>query len=421
MRVAYVVSRFPHVSETFIVRELNAVAAGGEVDVELFSLFAPVDATVHPAAERWVAALHPGGRCRALAGLTYWLARRPLRTLSSAARIAVAFRRRPDLMARSLAAFAIGAGHASSTRRLRIDHVHAHFASYPAIAAWTIRRLTGVGYSFTAHAHDIYVDRSFLAALLCDARFAVTISDYNRRLMERYDDAGTPLHVVHCGVDPERYVYAPRSPPVRGPVRVLCVASLQEYKGHRFLLDALARGGPGLDRVELDLVGRGELHDALRKRAAQLGLGGHVRFHGGLTEPAVAELLARAHVFVLPSIVVARSGFQEGIPVSLMEAMAVGVPVVTTRISGIPELVRDGETGLLVAPEDPAALAAAMQRVIAEPVPALRARLDAARALVEASFDVRASGSTMGALLAAQAPAARLARAPRVDGVGEPT
>ena len=410
MRVAYVVSRFPHVSETFIVRELNAVSASEEIDVELFSLFAPVDPTVHPSAERWVAGLHRGGRRRALAGLAFWLRRRPVRTLSCVAAIVRAFRRRPALLARSLVAFAIGAGHAASIRRLRIEHVHAHFASYPALAAWTIWRLTGVGYSFTAHAHDIYVDRSFLARLLRDARFAVPISDYNRRLMERYDAAGTPLHVVHCGVDPDRYAYAPRTPPAAGPVRVLCVASLQEYKGHRFLLDALARGGVDLDRVELDLVGRGELRGELEARAARLGLGDRVRFHGGLTEPEVAALLARADVFVLPSIVVRRTGFMEGIPVSLMEAMAVGVPVVTTRISGIPELVRDGVTGLLVEPEDPAALAAAICRVIGEGE-ALGPRLDAARALVEAQFDLRASGLAMGSLIAAQASAAVAARA----------
>jgi colanic acid/amylovoran biosynthesis glycosyltransferase len=406
VRVAYVVSRFPHVSETFIVRELNAVTASGEIDVELFSLFEPVDPTVHPAAERWVAGLHRGGRRRALFGLAFWLARRPLRTVSSVAAIVRAFRRRPGLMARSLAAFALGAGHATTIRRLRIEHVHAHYASYPALAAWAIWRLTGVGYSFTAHAHDLYVDRSFLARLLRDARFAVPISDYNRRLMERYDAAGTPLHVVHCGVDPDRYAYAPRTPPAAGPVRVLCVASLQEYKGHRFLLDALGRGGPGLDRVELDLVGRGELRAELERHAARLGLGDRVRFHGGLTEPAVAALLARAAIFVLPSIVVESTGFMEGIPVSLMEAMAVGVPVVTSRISGIPELVRDGETGVLVEPEDPTALAAAISQVIGEGA-ALGPQLDAARALVEAQFDLRASGRAMGALLEAQAPVAR--------------
>jgi colanic acid/amylovoran biosynthesis glycosyltransferase len=398
MKVAYIVSRFPHVSETFIVRELNAVADAG-LDVTLFSLFPAVDPTVHPAARRWVAGLRRGGPRRAC-GLAIELARRPLRTLSGAALIVRAYYRKPNRMGRSLIAFAVAAGHASEVRKLRIEHVHAHFATYPAIAAWTIWRLTDVGYSFTAHAHDIYVDRSFLRRLLRDARFAVPISDYNLRLLERYGDETTRLQLVHCGVDVKRYAYAPRAPAAAGPVRVLCVASLQEYKGHRFLFDALARGGPGVDRVELDLVGAGALRGTLEAQVARLGLGRRVHFHGALTEPAVADLLARADVFVLPSIVIQPAGFMEGIPVSLMEAMATGVPVISSRISGIPELVRDGETGLLAEGGDAAGLAAAIERVLAEDGATLRARLDGARALVEAQFDIRASGRAMADLIA---------------------
>jgi glycosyltransferase involved in cell wall biosynthesis len=407
VKVAYVVSRFPHVSETFIVRELNELAAAGEFELSLYSLFAAVDPTVHPSARRWVAALRRGRPRGAAAGVARWLLRRPLRTASTAVQIVRAFARSPALMARSLVAFAVAAGHASEIRALGTEHVHAHFATYPALAAWTIWRLTGVGYSFTAHAHDIYGDRSFLARLLRDARFAVAISDYNRRLLERHGGEGTPLHVVHCGVDPDAYAYRPRMPPKHGPVRCLCVASLQEYKGHRHLLDALACGGTQIGRVELDLVGRGELRDPLEQRVAELGLSERVRFHGALTEPEVADLLSRAHLFVLASIVVRRTGFMEGIPVSLMEAMAVGVPVVGSRISGIPELVRDGETGLLAEAQDAAGLHAAVERVLCEDGASTRARLDAARRLVEAQFDVRASGRAMGTLIAAQATGVR--------------
>ena len=402
MKIAYVVSRFPHVSETFILRELDAVEGCGELEIELFSLFGAVDATVHPAARRWIAALHRGTPRGAAAGLARWLLRRPLRTLSSAALIARAFARKPALLGRSLVAFAIAAGHATKIGGLGVQHVHAHYASYPALAAWTIQRLTGVGYSFTAHAHDIYVDRSFLPCLLRDARFAAPISDYNRRLLERHGGDATQLHVVHCGVDLARYAYVPRTPPTTGAVRVLCVASLQEYKGHRHLLDALALGGAKLDRVELDLAGRGELRAALERQAAELGLGERVRFHGALTEPEVAALLERAHAFVLPSIVLP-SGFMEGIPVSLMEAMACGVPVIATRISGIPELVRDGETGVLAEPGDAAGLAAAIEGLLAEGEDASAARMRAARAIVEQQFDLHASGRTMNALLVAAA------------------
>ena len=394
MTVAYLVSRFPHVSETFIVREVNGVVDAG-VDVELRSLYPPVDATVHPEAERWMDRLRrPSPRAGVLA-TAWWLRRRPMRLLSSLALVVAGYARRPALLVRALATVPLAAAHAREIDgEDRVRHVHAHYATYPALAAWIVRRLTGVPYSFTSHAHDLYVDQSMLARKVADAAFTVTISDFNRRFLGPY---GGAAEVVHCGVDPDAMAFAPRTPPAEGPVRALCVASLQEYKGHAVLLDALARDGLG--RVEVDLVGGGELREALEARAAALGLSDRVRFHGPLSAPRVAELLSAADLFVLPSIVAA-DGQMEGIPVALMEALAHGLPVVTTRLSGIPELVRDGETGLLAEPGDPDALAGALRAVLADPG-AARARAERGRALVEEQFDLRASARRMAELLRA--------------------
>ena len=149
--------------------------------------------------------------------------------------------------------------------------MHAHYATYPALAAWLCRRLTGTRYSFTAHAHDLYVDQSMLARKLADAEFAVTISEHNRRFLEAYGD-GSRIHVVHAGIATAVLSFRPRGVPAEGPVRALCVASLQEYKGHAVLLEALA--APELDRVELDVVGDGPLRAELEARAGALGLGG---------------------------------------------------------------------------------------------------------------------------------------------------
>jgi len=130
------------------------------------------------------------------------------------------------------------------------------------------RRLTGIPYSFTAHAHDLYLDQSFLETLVRDADFAVAISEFNRDFMRAHLGCrgDTPLHVVHCGVDLDTYAFRPRVPPVTGGVRALCVASLQEYKGHRVLFEALARAGGALDRVEVDLVGSGKLRAELERQ-----------------------------------------------------------------------------------------------------------------------------------------------------------
>jgi glycosyltransferase involved in cell wall biosynthesis len=397
MKVAYVVSRFPHVTETFVVRELDGVDAAADLDVELFSLFPAAGGTVHPAARAWLGRRRGGSPWGALRGLAWWLCHRPRALLGCVGAVARAYSRDPRRLVRALATVALASDHARAVRRLGVRHVHAHFASYPAIAAWTARALAGCSYSFTAHAHDIFRDQSLLPRLMADARFVVTISEYNRRFLERHNPAGTPVHVVHCGVDPAGWPVRLRAMPREGPVRVLCVAALEEKKGHRVLLRALADGGPHLARAELHLAGPGPLRGELEELARTLGLGDRVRFHGALSEPEVAALLDRADVFVLASIV-ERSGFMEGIPVALVEALAVGVPVVATRLSGVPELVRDGETGLLAEPGDAASLAAALERAIAEP-DAARRRAGAGRALVEREFDAAASAARIAELI----------------------
>ena len=144
---------------------------------------------------------------------------------------------------------------------------------------------------------------------------------------------------MRYGVEVERFAFHERRPAASGPLRALCVASFSEYKGHRVLLDALALGGDALARIELDLVGRGPLRDAVIAQAERLGLTHRIRFRGTLSEQEVAELQACADLFVLPSVV-ARSGDTEGLPNVLLEALAVGRPAVGTALSGIPELLR---------------------------------------------------------------------------------
>ena len=385
MRVAYVVSLFPHVSETFIVRELDAVSATGEVEIELLSLFPAVAETIHPAAEPWVRRLQRATVGDGLAALVWWLFRRPLRLAAG-----------PPVR---------GAPRAGRP----IDHVHAHYATYPALAAWLCGRLLGVGYSFTAHAHDIYLDQSMLARKIADARFVVTISDFNRDWLRPFaGNSQTPIEVVHCGIDLAEYEYRGRSLPAQGPVGAFCVASLQEYKGHTVLLRALA-SDPRLGRVRVELVGEGRLRPSLERLAAELGIADRITFTGGLREAEVRDRLAAADLFVLPSII-ASDGQMEGLPVVLMEAMASGVPVVATRLSGIPELVVDGETGLLAEPGDPVALSRALARVLEDDPDEVMRRVAAGRERVERAFDLRETGERMAALFAA---AVRRFTAPR--------
>ena len=399
MRVAYVVSRFPDPSETFILRELNGVDGREGAEIELFVLFAPKHRFVHPDAERWVGQAHRVGTVAAITGLLVWLGRRPGRLLGAIGAVIGSFARSPRRLARSLVAVGVGAAHARTMRDLDVDHVHAHFATYPALAAWLAGRLLDVPYSFTAHAHDIFVDQLHLDVLIREADAVVVISEFNRALLAPYESKeGREPVVIRCAVEPSAYTFRPRVIPVQGPVRAICVATLNELKGHSTLLQALAADSPAMRRVHLDLVGSGPLEPALREQVQRLGLTDRVRFLGTLSEPEVASVLEQAEIFVLASVV-ASNGRMDGIPVALMEALASGVPVIASRLSGIPELVQDGVTGVLVAPGDVADLAEAFERTLADPEATI-ARSRAGRALIERSFDVEGSSAQMVSLFA---------------------
>jgi colanic acid/amylovoran biosynthesis glycosyltransferase len=390
LRVAYVMSRFPKLSETFVLRELLAVEALG-VAVDVYPLVRHREPLVHPEAEPLV------GRAHYLPFLSLAILRSNLAVLRS----------RPRSWFGAL--WAVVRGNWGSTNHLvgglaifpkvvhaarlmeadGVDHVHCHFATHPALAGFLVHRLAAIPFSFTAHGSDIHVDRHMLRQKVEEAAVVVPISEFNREVILRECDPGqaAKLVVVHCGVDTE--VLGPRPARAAGPLTVVCVGTLHEVKGQRHLVEACRLlVGEGLD-VRCHLVGSGPDEDDLRRQVAAGGLEDRVVLEGQRTTDEVAGLLRRADVLVAPSVPT-REGKREGIPVVLMEAMSCEVPVVASDLSGIPELVEDGRTGLLAPPGDAAGLAAALRRLADDP--ALAARLGrAGRARVEEGFDVRRS------------------------------
>lgn len=389
MKVAYIVSRFPSSSETFIARELNHVAAAADVEVELHSLFPPTETLVHPSAEPWVSEVRRPSPATGMRDLGWWLLRRPGRVLAVLGTVVRACARHPGYLARSLATVPIAAAIARRVRESGADHVHAHYATFPALAAWVCRRLADVPYSITVHAHDIFVTQAMLREKVQDAAFIDAISAYNREFLRPFGgDSETPVHVIHCGIELERYEFRPRRAPAAGPITALCVASLQEHKGHRVLLEAIAGSGP-MERIQLTLIGDGPEREALEQAAQQLDLADRVVFEGAQPEDAVRQHLDEAHAFVLPSLV-ARDGQMEGLPVVLMEALACGVPTVASRISGIPEIIRDSSTGYLAEAGDAESLRKALSRACVESLDAAAARM-----LIEDEFDIERSAASL--------------------------
>jgi glycosyltransferase involved in cell wall biosynthesis len=403
--VAYVASRFPEVTQTWMLRELDAVAAHPGISCELLSLFPPMrrTATAHPAARPWLSRLRRPRALEAATAMAWWSRRSPGALLRSVATITWAYRRRPGLLARALATVPVAAAHARSLGPLGVGHLHAHTATYPLLTAWLCHRLAGIPYSFTAHAHDIFADQSLLSRGLAQAEFAVAIADFNRGFLAAFGgDRTTPVHVVRCGLDLSAYRFRVRTPKPTGRVRALCVAGLKDYKGHAVLLEAMATADPELARIDLDLAGDGPEREALERQVDALGLGGRVCFHGAVPEPEVMRLLDRADLFVLPSIVTA-DGTSEGLPVVLMEALAAGVPAVATRVTGVPELIRDGETGRLAEPGSATDLRRALAAVLADPSAAARLA-EAGRRLVERRHDNERSAATLVRLFRGMSP-----------------
>jgi glycosyltransferase involved in cell wall biosynthesis len=288
-------------------------------------------------------------------------------------------------------------------RRRGLRHVHVHFANVAADVALAAVRFGnaaegGWSWSLTMHGPTEFADVSAyrLAEKAADAAFVVCISDFARsQLMALLpEDRWDRLEVVHCGVDPSEF----RPPSHRGerapgaPLRVLCVGRLVPEKGEAVLVDALARLRDSGRAVECTFVGDGPSRDALKARVRALGLEDRVRFTGAVGQPEIRALYAQADAFCLPS-------FAEGVPVVLMEAMAMELPVVTTRITGVPELITDGEDGLLVAPGRADALAEALARL--DDDPELCARLGAAgRRTVSEAFNLQRIGPELAALYA---------------------
>lgn len=412
LRLAYLVSRFPKTTETFVVRELNEVAANRDIDARLYSLFAPREgaAMVHPSARPWIESVRRPRLAEAVISALRWTWRRPLQMAAMAALLVWGFGRHPRQLVASVGAMLIACRLAEDMQRDDIEHIHAHFVGHPATAAWVIQRLTGIRYSVTAHAYELFQDNDFLKPRVRAARFVVTISKFNADFLFRFCSGVTPpISVVRAGIVLEDFPYRERRLPQSGPVHALAVGSLIEHKGHRVLLEALA--DPALERVQLTIVGDGPERPSLEAAARAAGLAARVRFLGARREDEVSLLMRDCDLFVLPSLI-APSGRMEGVPVVLMEAMASGAPVVATRLSGIPELVIDGETGRLAAQGDVANLRAQISAALADPESATR-MARAARRRVEREFDVRRSAARLADRFLAMRATARSLDDPR--------
>jgi colanic acid/amylovoran biosynthesis glycosyltransferase len=360
-KIAYLLHRFPEITDTFIKREIRSLQRSG-TDVQVIAVWKPgVSETTPEIMQQW-------------APETHFILPRSL--LSMAGIILTSLARSPILSARTLRLalstsrpgfgglvyqviyFVEAVLAADIIRRRAIDHIHNHIGDQSGTVTMLAANLAGIGYSITFHGWPVFFDAKYyrVKEKVLGARFTRAISYFCRSQLMMFSECDDPgmFEVVHCGLSLEKYHYRPPRELIR---RIFCAARLSPEKGHAFLIRAMKLLVDQGHDLELRLAGDGPRKEQLTNLADDLGISDRVSFLGFLTEDEVIRELQDSDLFVLPS-------FVEGLPVSAMEAMAVGVPVIATNIAGTSELIEDGRTGLLVRPSDSEALADAVIRMI---------------------------------------------------------
>lgn len=398
IHIGYVVRMFPRFSETFVLQEILELERQG-ASVTVFSLNKPNEGRFHPAlsrlkarvlylddreAKRWWSWLPDEWPVIEPYAGALWRLVQEVAMKKDGAEIDNVF---------------YGALLSARAKALGVEALHAHFATVSCSLAHYAHRISGIPYSFTAHAKDIFadtVDRAFLTRKINESRFAVTVTEYNRRfLVEQHPGVNADrIRVLYNGVDLDFFsqdgTVIRHDPPV-----ILGIGRLVAKKGFADLVratDILKQSG---QRFRCVIIGQGREESTLRGMIEESNLTAEVELAGAKHQEEVRDLMRSASVLCLPCLR-ADDGNQDALPTVLLEAMACGLPVVSTQLSGIPEIIDDGVSGLLVEPSNPHGLAGALSCVLTSPE--LRQRLIRnGRRKVEQHFDLRANVSTLHA------------------------
>ena len=367
--IGFLLKTYPKLSETFILNEILELERQG-LNLHIFSLRRPPARRTHPSVAQvkapitYLPSLLPEfdpAQEKELLDAHLDLFHQDNSTYFQALQFYMA---RPE--ERRLHEFLQGGYLAWKLQQLGITHLHAHFANVPTATAEIAQAFTGLSYSITAHAKDIYLsDNGALDRRIAKAEFVLTCTDFNRRYLEQVSTSRTPIHLAYHGLDVNRFSPAPRSQQSEVPL-ILSVGRFCEKKGFPYLLKTCHT----LKQVGIPfrcaIVGYGPLEKSIRKQINALGLNDHITLVGKLTQDELIEYYQQADIFVLPCLVT-DDGDRDGIPNVLLEAMAMEVPVVSTAISGISELVESNQNGVLVPEKDALSLAQALEALLRQP------------------------------------------------------
>jgi colanic acid/amylovoran biosynthesis glycosyltransferase len=394
-KVAYIMSRFPKLTETFILYEILAVQELG-VTIELYPLMREHTQVMHAEAVPLVERAHfvPFISSSILTSNIRFMLKHPRRYFGTLWKGMRATWRSLNYFLGILAFFPKAVHMTRLMKQDGIQHIHAHFSNHPAAVAYMLHQLTGIPYSFTAHGADLHKIQHMLCEKTTDAAFVIAISSYNKdMIIEKCGEAmRDKVLIVHCGIDGK--LFHPRTEEKPGDsFDILCIGSLQEVKGQTYLIEACRL----LQNRRVDFMchfaGDGKDMEKLQAQTSEAGLTDRIQFHGQVTRTQVLELLETADVVAMPSVPT-REGKREGIPVALMEAMGSSIPVVASRLSGIPDLVDGEQNGILIEPRNSTEMADALERLYQDPT--LRQRLgQAGREKVIREFELNTSAAEL--------------------------
>ncbi len=356
LTLGILVKRFPKLSETFIYGEIaNLIEDGWRLHI--LSLYRPNEVVLQPDAQGLISKvtyLDPLNPKKTITQLIKWILRKPfagLRVLSDF----IAGRVQLDQLAVLV----------STVQRLEIDHIHAHYFSDPAVLAEHATSLTGNTFSISGHAKDIYLTPpDQISARLFRAQFVTTCTRHNvHYLQSHHPSYRQKINLIYHGIDSDYFQPPLSDKKLEDRALVVAIGRFKEKKGFDILIRAcaklLAKDAP----LSCQIVGYGDQQDFLKSLIDELEIGNHVQLHPPVDHSNIKQLLQRASVFIMPCRIT-NDGDRDGIPNSLLEAMACGVPIITTSISGIPEVVKSGTNGLLVKPDDVDDLSGAIEEVL---------------------------------------------------------
>ena len=368
-RVAFIVSKFPCYDEAFILREMYALSK--RMEIFIFSLRKSKEKMIHDEAREllgqvvYIPYLFSWSTVSANIGAFLF---HPVRYVRALLHLIVGNMKSPEFLTKSLAFFPKAVYLAEWAKKKKVDHMHAYWATYPASVAMVASEISRVPFSFTGHAHDIYVDTTCLGRKMQHASFVSTCTRQNKEHLLKV--AGTAngtfsksinwserILVNHHGVELDKFVANGRQR--SRTFQILSVGTLHDYKGFQYLIPALGRlKDKGIDFRSV-IVGGGPLESDLRRHIRLLNLEPYVVMTGPLKQNEVLPYYKTSDLFVL----MAQPEWHWGIPNVLVESLAAKTPVITTRFGSVEELVQNGETGLIVPPKDPAELANAIERL----------------------------------------------------------